>query len=929
MKKILPLLFLSFGAFAQVFRMDTTFKFEDVKQQYNVVFPWVNQFSDGTLNVVFRGNIYDDKPVKSGNLLVDTNGKIIQVAEREEGFAYGANNNIMLPDGKYITIANPSSLFTLQKINKDGSVDSTFKFPTSKDYIAHLFLLHNGNILASFVNLSATSVYYQIIDKNGNFIKTFQLSDYGFKEDGRLQWLVFSDAGEHYMYITDAQRKGKLIKTDKDLVLDNSFPQLSINTEIYDVSKGKISVYNNALYLLNANTFETKNSVEKYDNTGKRLWQADFGKVSTYLSSPPQIYHQNNGSLDLIYVDNKHIKIKAAGVVDSTFYDRKIHQNTGFLHVFKDGSYWIMRNMSGVIEKMNADGSIDANFKISVRFEKQLLPHRIEKQANNYLVELLDIPINRSPYSLQFSQKPNCVRIYNQRHELLYDFFDSRTIWQFSKTKDSFVIRGGGKFYMINSKSEMSVSPDTLEANDVIDWENKLVYRLFTEDFLVRFKMGAGRDNEFRITEYNGYKIMKYQLLPNKQIAAYVAGKNGYEVFFYDNKGIQEKPLYRLDSGFKAPFIGNNFYTSLIKDGYMVNSWQYGGIDGLIRQTFVRFKDDYTPDPNYQKKYIIGGQFVWYKEDGTVFTNTVTFPYPNPNVMGYNFMKLFPNGKIDSSFVLMDIDEVFGFEFFDENTLYAISDKSLHRFIKSPEKRYFYFSPFREKVAFNTYGNMKLYFRTNISPIKIEVEGNARLEGDSSITFEPKAGFVTIRFRDEKGNILASQTIELIRIRPAFTYTYPQLSTASPVYVFKVSSTSGLPVKININGVESVGSIRIDPKISPFIKITLKSEGDDQYEAIEETVYFVLTAPLSDEPLITEKDMIYYPNPASDELYIKTNTIPIDSFQLVGVTGKTFPVLSEFLGDKYRIRLGDIPQGTYILSTKGGKRQFKHKIIIE
>ncbi|GAB3525172.1 hypothetical protein GCM10027442_54220 [Emticicia fontis] len=908
--------------------MDTTFQFQEVKQPYNVIYPWINQFSDGTLNVVFKGNIYHDKPIINGNLLVDTKGEVLQVITREEGFAYRAKNNIMVPDGKYITVATLSSLFTLQKINKDGTVDSTFRFPASRNYIPQLFSLHNGNILASFVNYSEWSFYYQIFDKNGNFIKTFQLSDYGIKEDARLQWLIASDSGEHYLYITDTFRNIKIIKTDKDLVIDTNFPPLSFSPEMFD-GEGRISVYKNALYLYNTNISQSRSNVEKYDSEGNKLWKAELGKIAAYPGGPPEFYYQKDGSVNLIYIDNSHIKIKNDGTVDYDLYDRKDHQNTGFLHVFQDGSFWIMQNKSGIIEKMNADGSIDPNFKISVRFEKPLRPHRIEKQANNYLVELLDTSVERSPYSLQSSQKPNCIRIYNQKHQLLYDFFDSKTIWQCYKTKDSFVIRGDRKFYTINSKSEMSTSPDTLDANDVIDWDNKLVYHLFTENFLVRYKMGVGRDNDFRITEYNGNRIAKYELLPNKQIAAHVLGKNGYEVFFYDDKGIQEKPLYRLDAGSQISFGLDNFYTTPVQDGYIISGFNHTIIDGTIRQIFVKFKSDHTPDPTYQKNYIVGGQFVRYKDDGTIFTNTVGFAYPSKNVMGYNFMKILPSGKIDSNFVLMDINNVFGFEFFDENTLYAISNKSLHRFTKSPETRYFTFSPFREKLAWNTYQNVKLYYKTNISPIKIEVEGNARLEQDSTITFEPKAGFVKITFRDKKGVQLATQTIELLRIKPSFNYTYPQLTTASAAYLFEVSSTSNLPVKISVDGVQSIGSIKIEPKIdSPLIKVTLKSEGNDQYEGIEETLYLVVSSPLSDEPILTNKDITYYPNPARDEVYIKTNIPLADSFQLIGVDGKIFPIVSEFMEDKYRVNIKNIPKGIYILSTQSGQRLLRGKIII-
>lgn len=928
MKKTLLLLFLSIGAFGQVFRLDTTFKFDRVRKQYNDL-PHINYLNDSLININFLGNIYNDKPVQSGNLIIDKKGQIIRTINPADDlrFSLRMNNTVITSQGKYITLGQVRNEFTLWRINENGTIDSTFIFPRYKDYIAQIFLTYGDNIIIAFPNAEKGTMQYEIFDTQGKFVRTFLLTDYGFTANARINNIKLNGYDEHYIYAYEG-KTGKVIKTDKNFIRDEGFPDLTDQTGVYEAINAKISVYNNMLYIYITNLDNTRNKIAKYDRLGKAIWENNFGKVSIYGGYFPTFFHQDDESLDIIYSDDKHIKILADGTIDSVFYQNKNQEDFAFLHVFKDGTYWVTKKASGIIDKMYADGSIDSTFKISVRFEKTLYPNQIEKQAGNYLVEFIDLSnANNSPYIVRYADRPNCIRIYNEQHKLLYDFFDATTKWLSYKSKDAFIVRGGGKIYSINNKSEISISTDTLKANDVVDWDNRYIYRMENSHLLLRYKIGIGQDKSFSINSYNDYRITGFDLLPNNEILVQTVVNTAYLFSLYHSEGIQDRPFSTFEP-YIDKLISSNFRTFAIKNGYLIRSYQVGGV-GHIRQTFSKIKNDYKNDEAYRVNNFMGGQFIRHEDDGTIFINTSGLVLTEQNIQKHNFLRILPNGKIDDSFSVMDINNVYGFEFFDENTLYAVGDSSLYRFIKSPEKQYFNYTALADKIVWNAAYTQKLNYRTNISPIRIEVNGNARLENDSMIAFMSRAGLASVIFKDINGKVLVHQQIELTRVTPSFIYTYPRISAASSPYTFNVSSSSGLPVKITVNGIESLGSIKIDPKINPHIKITLKSEKNDQYEAIEETFYLAMQSPLSEEPGFTDKDILYYPNPSSDELFIKPDIFPIDSFQLIGVNGKTIPLASEFIGDKYRIRLGNIPQGVYILSTRRGEKQFKHKIVIE
>lgn len=363
-------------------------------------------------------------------------------------------------------------------------------------------------------------------------------------------------------------------------------------------------------------------------------------------------------------------------------------------------------------------------------------------------------------------------------------------------------------------------------------------------------------------------------------------------------------------------------------NGININQTTVGEFGNIVRKRFTRYDNDGSFDKNYQQNTLIGGQYVRYMENGTIFTNTATIVEGDIAQKTYNFLKILPNGNIDSTFQLSGVKDVFGFEFFDENTLYATNGTTLNRFIKNSSKKaeYFYFQALPSKIAWNYSYPLKIKINTTLKNININVSGNGILQ-DSVINIKPQSGIIFINITDENNKILASQTIEVTKVTPNFIYEEPQLTIYSKPYIFKVKSSSGFPVKIRAYGSIFVDSLVIDPIKNPYLTIELSSDGNDQYEFIKKTFAIIILSPLSSEEEVFE-NISFYPNPVKEKLIIETKT-KLDSFRLISIDGKTIPVSVESFEDKYELSVKNVPAGLYLLWVNGKKKQSIFRVWVE
>ncbi|MFD2521547.1 T9SS type A sorting domain-containing protein [Emticicia soli] len=931
MKKILLLLLIAFNGFSQVFYLDTTFSTKPLIKPFPAQDLLLSQFPDGTMYLKSNANVFNGQTTETGNVLLNTEGKLIRTVgdepltdfdSRFENYAVTPDNKLLIPQ----LVA--ASSYAIIKISPQGIIDSSFKFNSFKVYILKIILLKNENIVVLFLKEDRT-LGCEVFDKTGKFIKVLDPAKYTSATNAQLTDVVSNEQNEYFLLLIDNKKNAEIIKTNTDFEIDKNFATIKFNgVEAYTHRLEKIT---DGFLVYQSSNEGTKHKVEKFDSKGSRIWTVSFDRLSIHETAL-SFFEQTNGSIDLIYFDNKHLKIKANGVIDTTFYDRQLHKNTAFLHAFKDGTYWVAQNKSGIIEKMSADGSIDKNFKLVVEAQKQMWPNQIQKLPNNtYLLDFYNYNYGNSPYSIRYAPYPNAVQVYDNKHKLLYDFFDGKTIWNTYKTKSTLVVRGDGKFHVIDGANKMTVSKDTLQANDVIDWQNNFVYRKIKMDSIIRFKIGQGLDKDFVIAKGN---ISNFILMNDGRIMV-ETWNNGAQRFFYlDMYTANGKP----DDSFKTIITDDSFSrfsgevprtVESINDGFIINQITIGETANIVKQRFLKYDNNGNPVENYQSNLYRGGYFKQYQPDGTIFMNTANYIHESDRETVYNFLKLNSSGKIDTTFTLLGTDTVYGFTFFDDNTLYAVGQETLQKFIRQPLKQdeHFYYKPLPEKIAWDIAIPTKIVINSNIKDIKLAVSGSGQLQ-DGYVYFDKNAGLVRITVSDNTNRILAKQVIELTRIYPVLIYDETQFATAQGPFEFKVQSSSGMPVKIIVDGgAEHIGSVIVDPQKDRRIKLKLITESNEKYEALEREIVLEALIPLATE---TQKQRIkYYPNPVSNKLIIEKNNAVIEAFRLLGIDGKDKPFEITEYADKFEASMKGLPQGIYILILSSKEQHFAYKIIKE
>lgn len=934
MKKILLLVFLSFNSFSQVFYLDTTFVAEPLVKPFAVQEPSINQFPNGLLYLKTDGNVINDELKGSGIFLLNADGKFIKNITNETLISsnYRLENCAITPDNNlFITQVVKASSCFIMKISQDGVVDTTFKFNSYKPYISKIALLKNENFVLFFQRENGT-LAHELFDKNGKFIRAIDPSTFTSAQGAQLTEIIYNDLNEYFLLFIDNKRNAEIIKTNADFEIDKSFSTVKLSgAEAY---MHRLVRLGNDFVMYQLSIEGVKNKLEKFDRNGAKVWNVSFDRITDYPNGV-NFFAQTDGSIDLIYFDNKHLKITANGEVDPIFNDKKPHEHISFFYAFADGSYWIMQNKSGIIEKMHADGSIDKNFKIVIQAQKQLFPNQLLKLSNNtYLLDFYNYTYDNSPYSIRYSPYPNAVQVYNSKHKLLHDFFDGKTIWKTYKTKNSLVVRGDGKFYRIDEANKVTISKDTLEANDVIDWDNNFIYRKIKNDSIIRYEIGKGLDKSFLIKDQ---KIRNFSILDDKRIAVETsenpsAMETKYYIKLYQASGV-------LDTSFKTIVLDDaffKFYGELpmsVKsaNGLIINQMTVGEFGNIVKQRFLRYDSNGNPDKNYQSNIYRGGYFRQFEKDGSIFMNTANEIKEYSEEITYNFLKITPNGRIDSTFTLLGTNSVYGFELFDENTLYAVGQKNLQRFIRQPLKtdEYFQYKALPSEMAWNIALPRKLIINTNIKHLQVEVSGNGSFKNDF-ISFEPKAGTVSITITDNTNRVLAKQKIELTRIYPHFIYDESRFSMTQEPFEFKVQSSSGLPVKISIDGGnEYIGSIIIDPKKDRTLKLKLRTEKNEQYEALETTIILEKLIPLATESESQNYKVLYYPNPVTDKLIIKKDNLMLDTIKLINIDGKERETAIQEYADRFELGMRNLEHGLYMLVLRNKNGQFVYRILKE
>ena len=937
MKKILFFLLISLHAFSQVFEVDSSFKFEVVKKPIPGYYPRVTQLPNGLLHLKYDGNIFNGNLSDTKSYILDKEGNVITKSPLD--FELSMYGGFVTNDSKFIFRQySKYPVYKLYKYLLNGELDPNFDFPLSVSGAYNTFLLPDNKFMLEYINNRLCQ--YAIYDENGKFLKELDLAQFGISKGKlRIENLVYNRLNELFLLLRDEDGTS-IIKTTSDFKIDKVFSKILYVPENQLNYSIKIEISNNNLLLFRANSDRKKNLFQKYDQKGTKIQETEFDFITEYDSySNPQIYIQNDKSIDLIFYNNSHVKILPDGRLDSLYYKNEKQKNISFLHAFADGTYWVIQNKSELIQKMYANGIMDLSFRISLQKEIVLYPYEIKKLANNnYLVDFTWSPSFHDPYQPRYSSPFNCIRLYNSKHQFVQEIYDSKTKWEIDSDKNSFFLRGDGKFIKIDSSLKMSTSVDSIDlinketettkVKTIVEQKYNYVYKIeqsksTNESLIRRQRNSTGKYDSFTIIAYNFENISTINDGRIAVVATIGSKLDSLSIDIYMANGQRDESVKRILLPKRIEYVSNTISIEY-KNGFIVTITLLS-YSGYLRTIFLRYNVDGSFDEKYQSNFFTGAQYRQFQPDGSIYVSSGGLEQT-----GYNaFYKILPNGKLDSSVAVKGVFALFDFTFFDKNTIYSVCQNTLRRFIKNPSlgDNFFILKELPTAITWEYNGVLKINYKTNLKNLKIVVTGDGVLKDSVIILTQKRAGNIKLEIFDEKNNVLATRIIALVKSRPDFIYDLPSITNTSKPFIFTAKSTSNLPVKVLVNYYPFGNKSIIFPEFKRYYEINLVSEGNEQYERIESTFLVqVFEEPLANEP---EESLIYYPNPVKEKLFVQANKLTIDNFKLFTTDGQEIPITMVKSLDRYEISLRNTPPGLYILQANTQTKRFTYRIVVD
>ena len=74
-------------------------------------------------------------------------------------------------------------------------------------------------------------------------------------------------------------------------------------------------------------------------------------------------------------------------------------------------------------------------------------------------------------------------------------------------------------------------------------------------------------------------------------------------------------------------------------------------------------------------------------------------------------------------------------------------------------------------------------------------------------------------------------------------------------------------------------------------------------------------------------NVVLFPNPANEMVFIRTNSMPVNNVRLINVLGQV--VLTKEANNIRKIAVGHLPKGLYYMVLKGEDKEVMKKLIIK
>ncbi len=934
MKKILFLILISLHAFSQVFEVDTTFKLEPIFKRSNFVsIPEVRELPNGQVLLYGGGNVVNGLTRNIKGLILDKEGKIINEIDGNSTLDF--NNFSITADNKFLSYNNRLSRYEdYKRYELNGSVDTTFK-ALSYDFNFNKRLLPQNSRL--IILPEDTKQRFIKVDENRKIEKIFYSTQFFLGDKISLVNMVYNDLNELFLLISDDTGARTIVKTDMNFEIDRSFIPIQIKSNTFQ--NIEIGISKNELITFISNVNGSKYSVSKYDRNGSKTQSLDFDNIDLYSGSINSVFYQKDGSIDLISSTKKHLKILSNFQLDPVFTEISNQEKIKFLHAFKDGTYLITQNEGRSIEKMNADGSIDSNFKITFQREFQLFPNQLLKLPNNnFLVGYDSSNDPFSPFATTYNTNSNYLAVYNSKNKIIHEFYDGLSSWEVIKRSKSVVINrlnSGDKSYVLDDNTNLSVTNfQNISSNywlrytyrTAVDSQNDIAYKL-EKSKLLRTVLAIGKTDTLQISSENAYDL---KVLSDGRFAIFGIKNGNTFIDIYTKTGERDKTVERIQieteqtDSFGVPkcLFSIEYCKGFIVALTKIEKWK-------INQSFIRFNENGSLDEKYVSNQFVGGQYVKYLPDGTIFTNSGNYVVNSEENFPSNFFKILPNGKIDSLFEVKSTANIANFEFEDENTIFAITENTVKKFVKSNIKKTNYFSmvPLPTEIPWNFKEYPYLQYRTSYKNIKVIVTGDAVLEKNIIKPTVSGEGLIDLKILDDSNRVLVHQKIKIKKIRPYISYTGQNLPIIFVPTTFSAQSSAGLQVKLTASGKEFINEFQLSEPTDRFFDIKMVSEETDQYERVE---IMISAFAMEENPNnILPEGLVYYPNPVKETLIVESKDIVIATFKLFAMDGREIPIVVSRSPNRYEISLKNLLSGVYILQSYGQNLFFHHRIMVD
>lgn len=568
----------------------------------------------------------------------------------------GIINDILLqPDGKILVGGNFSNfngitIYSLLRLNADGSLDSSFNCTINPTSVNSLALQSDGKILVAG-SLSVTingHLQKQLIrlNSNGSLDTTFDFGFTGFSSPN------------HQIYKVAIQPDGKVLAAGNFTAFNGIQQGLIIR---FNTDGSKDASFNIGTGATGSAGSSLRDIVIQPD--GKILVAGTY--VSWNGQALGSIHRINaDGSLDTSFVLG----------VSSTYISRIAFQSDGKIAAI--GNFAI-NGIAQIITKLNSDGSLDATFVnkpitnavncLDVQADDKILIGGFlqsydEVKKNSFArIETNGNLDNTFNLNTGLNNQVNTIALQTDGKTLLggdfttFDGVSQNSIIRINDdgTKDNLLVIGSG---FNNSVKNIKVQAD----DKILVGGSFTTFNGTTANSLIRLNNDGTQDSSFNIgTGFNDY-VQTITIQPDGKI---LVGGN-----FTQFNGQTQNYFVRLnadgtkDNSFFVDTAFNNRVTSVVlqPDGKIIIGGNFITFNGQSQRNLIRLNPDGTKDVsfeigtgiNFSNSNLLVDMIrdIELLPNGKLFVSSPTGTYNNLNVG--SIFRLNSNGTLDSSFIL-------------------------------------------------------------------------------------------------------------------------------------------------------------------------------------------------------------------------------------------------------------------------------------